>query len=105
MNMSYSMNPECPKFISNNRVFRKIGFRVFESSDRVSNVVCFEFQLTPEEEELRRLRREKNKLAAQKCRSKKKQRADVLEEVSLSHFIVRDYRPTWADPEGADRGS
>ena len=49
-------------------------------------MVCFEFQLTPEEEELRRLRREKNKLAAQKCRSKKKQRADVLEEVSMTHL-------------------
>lgn len=35
--------------------------------------------LTPEEEEQRRIRREKNKLAAQKCRSKKRERADVLE--------------------------
>lgn len=35
--------------------------------------------LTEEEQELRRIRREKNKLAAQKCRSKKRERADILE--------------------------
>lgn len=36
-------------------------------------------KLTAEEAELRRLRREKNKFAAQKCRSKKRERAEVLE--------------------------
>lgn len=36
-------------------------------------------QLTEEELELRRIKREKNKLAAQKCRSKKRERTDVLE--------------------------
>lgn len=35
--------------------------------------------LTAEEEEQRMIRREKNKLAAQKCRIKKKERAEVLE--------------------------
>lgn len=35
--------------------------------------------LTPEEEKLRKERREKNKMAAQKCRSKKRERADILE--------------------------
>lgn len=39
-------------------------------------------QLTEEEEERRRVKREKNKMAAQKCRSKKRKLADTLEEVS-----------------------
>ena len=43
-------------------------------------------QLTEEEQELRRIRREKNKLAAQKCRSKKRERADILEAVSIHVF-------------------
>ena len=30
MNRSCSLNPVCPKFISNWRVFRKIGVRIFE---------------------------------------------------------------------------
>ena len=30
MNRSYSLNSVCPKFISNLRVFRKIGVRKFE---------------------------------------------------------------------------
>lgn len=37
-------------------------------------------QLTEEELELRRIKREKNKMAAQKCREKKRERADLLEE-------------------------
>ena len=48
----------------------------------------FFFQLTAEEEELRKIRREKNKLAAQKCRSKKRERAEVLEAVSISFFYI-----------------
>lgn len=40
-------------------------------------------QLTPEEEERRRIKREKNKLAAQKCRSKKRKLGDTLEEVCI----------------------
>ncbi|XP_048735544.2 uncharacterized protein LOC125650992 isoform X3 [Ostrea edulis] len=40
-------------------------------------------RLTPEEEERRRIKREKNKLAAQKCRSKKRKLGDTLEEETL----------------------
>ena len=32
LNKSYSLNPVCPKFISNKRVFRKIEVRIFELS-------------------------------------------------------------------------
>ncbi|XP_022335006.2 uncharacterized protein LOC111131663 isoform X3 [Crassostrea virginica] len=40
-------------------------------------------KLTKEEEEHRRIKREKNKLAAQKCRSKKRKLADTLEEETM----------------------
>lgn len=40
-------------------------------------------RLTPEEEERRKIKREKNKLAAQKCRNKKRKLADTLEEETL----------------------
>ncbi|KAL3874164.1 hypothetical protein ACJMK2_037214 [Sinanodonta woodiana] len=41
-------------------------------------------QLTEEEEERRRMRREKNKLAAQKCRNRKRETAEYLEEVIIT---------------------
>lgn len=40
-------------------------------------------RLTEEEEERRRVKREKNKMAAQKCRSKKRKLADTLEEETM----------------------
>jgi len=40
------------------------------------------FQLTPEDEERRRKRRERNKLAATKCRDKKKKMTYILFSVS-----------------------
>lgn len=40
-------------------------------------------RLTEEEEERRRIKREKNKMAAQKCRSKKRKLADTLEEETI----------------------
>lgn len=40
-------------------------------------------RLTEEEEERRRMKREKNKMAAQKCRSKKRKLADTLEEETM----------------------
>lgn len=45
-------------------------------------------QLTREEEERRQLRRQKNKMAAQKCRSKKRKLADCLEDVSYEETIL-----------------
>ena len=52
-----------------------------------------QLQLTPEEEERRRLRRHKNKLAAQKCRSKKRKLAETLEDVSaIFKFISTTFR-------------
>nr|XP_023654048.1 fos-related antigen 2-like isoform X3 [Paramormyrops kingsleyae] len=41
-----------------------------------------EEQLTPEEEEKRRLRRERNKMAAAKCRSRRKELTDQLQGVT-----------------------
>lgn len=40
------------------------------------------FQLTPEEEEKRRVRRERNKLAAAKCRNRRRELTDRLQSVS-----------------------
>ena len=44
-------------------------------------------QLTPEEEERRGRRRERNKVAAQKCRDKKSEQAKQLTEVSFRQNI------------------
>lgn len=40
------------------------------------------WQLTPEEEEKRRVRRERNKLAAAKCRNRRRELTDRLQAVS-----------------------
>lgn len=40
-------------------------------------------QLTPEEEEKRRVRRERNKLAAAKCRNRRRELTDRLQAVSM----------------------
>lgn len=40
-------------------------------------------QLTPEEEEKRRVRRERNKLAAAKCRNRRRELTDRLQAVRM----------------------
>lgn len=42
-------------------------------------------QISPEEEERRRVRRERNKLAAAKCRNRRKELTDFLQAVSTGH--------------------
>lgn len=46
------------------------------------NCTSFDFQLTPEDEERRRRRRERNKIAATKCRLKKREKTFNLVHVS-----------------------
>lgn len=41
-------------------------------------------QLTPEEEEKRRVRRERNKLAAAKCRNRRRELTDRLQAVRMA---------------------
>lgn len=51
------------------------------------SLICLSFllaQLTPEEEEKRRVRRERNKLAAAKCRNRRRELTDRLQAVSFS---------------------
>jgi len=48
-------------------------------------------QLSPAELEKRRLRRERNKLAAFKCRQRRKEHMQALEDVS-SNFLVNNTR-------------
>ncbi|MEQ2266375.1 Fos- antigen 2, partial [Xenotaenia resolanae] len=43
-----------------------------------------EEQLTPEEEEKRRVRRERNKLAAAKCRNRRRELTEMLQGVSIT---------------------
>ena len=43
-------------------------------------------QLAPEEEEKRRLRRERNKMAAAKCRNRRRELTDTLQAVSI--FVI-----------------
>lgn len=47
-------------------------------------------QLTPEEEQRRKLRRERNKVAASKCRMKRKEHVNTLRQVSFSW--ISDYQ-------------
>lgn len=44
----------------------------------------FPTQLTPEEEEKRRVRRERNKLAAAKCRNRRRELTDRLQAVRMA---------------------
>lgn len=46
-------------------------------------VLIFILQLTPEEEEKRRVRRERNKLAAAKCRNRRRELTEMLQGVSF----------------------
>lgn len=48
-------------------------------------------QLTPEEEEKRRVRRERNKLAAAKCRNRRRELTEMLQGVSVA--IWKPYSP------------
>lgn len=51
-------------------------------------------QLTPEEEEKRRVRRERNKLAAAKCRNRRRELTDRLQAVRMVPGVEKGY------PEG-----
>lgn len=42
-------------------------------------------QLSPEEEEKRRIRRERNKMAAAKCRNRRRELTDTLQAVGRTH--------------------
>lgn len=55
-------------------------------------------QLTPEEEEKRRVRRERNKLAAAKCRNRRRELTEMLQGVSLPHST-----PCWHGPHMTPR--
>lgn len=48
-------------------------------------------QLSPEEEEKRRIRRERNKMAAAKCRNRRRELTDTLQAVSAAWEV-----PGWA---------
>lgn len=48
-------------------------------------------QLTPEEEEKRRVRRERNKLAAAKCRNRRRELTDRLQAVRRSSGVSQGY--------------
>lgn len=52
------------------------------SSNLMASV--FPTQLTPEEEEKRRVRRERNKLAAAKCRNRRRELTDRLQAVRMA---------------------
>ena len=45
-------------------------------------------QLSPEEDEKRRLRRERNKIAAAKCRNRRRDLTDTLQAVSIYYDNV-----------------
>lgn len=47
-------------------------------------VSCY-LQLSPEEEEKRRIRRERNKMAAAKCRNRRRELTDTLQAVGSIH--------------------
>lgn len=51
-------------------------------------------QISPEEEERRRVRRERNKLAAAKCRNRRKELTDFLQAVSIGGAQGARPRPT-----------
>lgn len=50
-------------------------------------------QISPEEEERRRVRRERNKLAAAKCRNRRKELTDFLQAVSTGRRVYRARLP------------
>ncbi|XP_006009273.1 cyclic AMP-dependent transcription factor ATF-3 [Latimeria chalumnae] len=51
-------------------------------SDRHNEIPFVKAELSPEEEERRRRRRERNKIAAAKCRNKKKEKTECLQKES-----------------------
>ncbi|XP_048841741.1 cyclic AMP-dependent transcription factor ATF-3 [Brienomyrus brachyistius] len=52
------------------------------SSERTSEQLSVRREVTPEESERRKRRRERNKIAAAKCRNKKKEKTDCLQKES-----------------------
>lgn len=54
-------------------------------ADTVAECGLLFFQLSPEEEEKRRIRRERNKMAAAKCRNRRRELTDTLQAVSRFH--------------------
>uniref|UniRef100_A0A4W5NY11 Activating transcription factor 3 n=1 Tax=Hucho hucho TaxID=62062 RepID=A0A4W5NY11_9TELE len=58
------------------------------SSDRPSEATSVKRQATPEESERRKRRRERNKVAAAKCRNKKKEKTDCLQKESEKLELV-----------------
>lgn len=67
-------------------------------SQYVTSDPCSNPQLTPEEEEKRRVRRERNKLAAAKCRNRRRELTDRLQSVSDNNRLL----PTGDTIEMAD---
>lgn len=55
------------------------------------SVFFMSYQLTPEEEEKRRVRRERNKLAAAKCRNRRRELTDRLQSVSDSNTNLMNF--------------
>lgn len=71
--------------------------------DPTAHLTClfllFCTQLTPEEEEKRRVRRERNKLAAAKCRNRRRELTEMLQGVSItSSWSVRRLFAKTCDP-------
>ncbi|NXA19110.1 FOS protein, partial [Ibidorhyncha struthersii] len=56
-------------------------------------------QLSPEEEEKRRIRRERNKMAAAKCRNRRRELTDTLQAVSAVRETGTPPRPACKMPE------
>ena len=50
-------------------------------------------QLTPEEEEKRRVRRERNKMAAAKCRNRRRELTDRLQSVGPARALCAGSKP------------
>ncbi len=46
-------------------------------------------QLSPEEEQKKRVRRERNKMAAAKCRNRRQELTNTLQTVSISQIFVK----------------
>ncbi|MBN3281903.1 ATF3 factor, partial [Polyodon spathula] len=52
------------------------------NTERPTEHPCVKKEIAPEESEKRKRRRERNKIAAAKCRNKKKERTDILQKES-----------------------
>lgn len=63
-------------------------YRYMCHNQNVTSDPCSNTQLTPEEEEKRRVRRERNKLAAAKCRNRRRELTDRLQSVSDNNRLL-----------------